>query len=50
MYYVDTKPIEISKNNYEPMVLNDELTDTNHEDSMFSNIVRWMSSKEKLKY
>ena len=25
MYYTDAKPLEISKNNYEPMVFNDDL-------------------------
>lgn len=50
MYYIGTKPLEISKNSYEQMVLNDKLKDKNHEDSMFPEIVRLMLSKEKLEY
>lgn len=50
MYYIGTKPLEISKNSYEPMELNDKLKDKNYQDSMFPEIVRLMLSKEKLEY
>ena len=49
LYYVDAKQIEISENDSEPVVLNDELMDSNHEESICPKIVSLMSSKEKLK-
>ena len=49
LYYVDAKQIEICENDSQPVVLNDELMDSNHEESIFPKIVPLMSSKEKLK-
>ena len=49
LYYVDAKQIEISENNSQPVVLNDELMNSNHEEFIFPKIVPLMSSKEKLK-
>ena len=48
-YYVDAKQVEISENDSQPLVLNDELMDSNHEESILPKIVPLMSSKEKLK-
>ena len=49
LYYVDAKQLEISENDSQPVVLNDELMNSNHEESIFPKIVPLMSSKEKLK-
>ena len=49
LYYVDAKQIEICENDSQPVVLNDELMDSNHEESIFPKIVPLMSSEEKLK-
>ena len=49
LYYVDAKQIEISENDSQPVVLNDELMDSNHEESICPKIVSLTSSKEKLK-
>ena len=49
LYYVDAKQIAISENDSQPVVLNNELMDSNHEESIFPKIVPLMSSKEKLK-
>ena len=35
LYYVDAKQIEICENDSQPVVLNDELMDSNHEESIF---------------
>ena len=47
--YVDAKQLEISENDSQPVVLNDERMDSNHEESIFPKIIPLMSSKEKLK-
>ena len=49
LYYVDAKPLEISENDSQPVALNDELVNSNHEESIFPKIVSLMSPKEKLK-
>ena len=47
LYYVDAKQIAISENDSQPVVLNNELMDSNHEESIFPKIVPLMSSKDK---
>ena len=34
-YYVDAKPIHVSENDYQAVVLDDEVMGTNHEQSAF---------------
>ena len=48
-YYIDAKQSEIFENDSQPVVLNDELMNSNHQESIFPKIVPLMSSKEKLK-
>ena len=45
LYYIDTKQLEISGNDSQPVVLNDELIHSNHEESIFPKIVPLISSK-----
>ena len=47
--YVDSKQIKISQSDSQPMILNDELMDSNHEESILPKIVPLMSSKKILK-
>ena len=49
LYYVDANQMKISEYDYQPVVLNDELMDSNHEESIFPKIVSLMSSTERLK-
>ena len=43
--YIDIKQLEISGNDSQPVVLNDELIHSNHEESIFPKIVPLISSK-----
>ena len=49
LYYVDAKQIEISENDSQPVILNDKLMDSDHEESVFPKIAPMITSKEKLK-
>ena len=48
-YYVQPKLRLSTNNDSQPVVLSDELLETNHADCQFINIIPIMSSEEKLK-
>ena len=48
LYYIDAKQIKISEDNSQPVVLNNELIDSNHEESIFSKKISIDVFKGKL--